>query len=441
MSFQLRPASKVALKARVALVGPSGSGKTYSALEAALALVGGEIGKVAVIDTERGSAALYADEFGEFLHGVLDPPYTPEAYLAAFQASADAGAEVLIVDSLSHAWSGAGGILEMVDDAAARNRGNSFAGWRDATPEHNRLVDSLLRWPGHVIVTMRAKTEYVIEEDDRGKKVPRKVGLAPEQRKGMEYEMDVVADVDHDHKLIITKSRCAPLQDAVQAKADREWWLPFVEWLNRGDTVQQQVAGRLDEIGFTSAQQAFIVGRYQDGASQPDELTGANAGKLLVHLADEGALRRIRAALLSDDNDPTDHDDPPAGEGDGEASDLSAGATSSDAPPASEVTDGPSQPSVPAGEDTGLTDSGSPTAETVSSPDSYDWRAAAKAAGLAPVAVFTALRRGWPTSEPEASLRPDKLGDVDARVADDPIVETEVRQLIVDLAAERDGAA
>lgn len=314
MTFQLRPASKVQLKARVALVGPSGSGKTYSALEAALALVD-DIGKVAVIDTERGSAALYADEFGEFLHGVIDPPFTPQRYLEALEACTAAGAEVVIIDSLSHAWSGQGGVLEIVDDAAARSRGNTFAAWREGTPEQNRLVDTVMRWPGHVIVTMRAKTEYVVEEDDRGKTQVRKLGLAPEQRKGMEYEFDLVADVDHEHRLMVSKSRCAPLQDAVERKPDRGWWRPFVEWLNRGDTVQQQVASRLDEIGFTADQQAFIVGRYQDGAGKPDELTGANAGKLLTHLGSADALAKIRGALLSDDAAAGEGDSPAAGEG------------------------------------------------------------------------------------------------------------------------------
>ncbi|MFA9432915.1 MULTISPECIES: ATP-binding protein [unclassified Egicoccus] len=441
MSFQLRPASKVQLKARVALVGPSGAGKTYSALEAALALCG-DISKVAVIDTERGSAALYADEFGEFLHGVIDPPFAPARYLEALEACTAAGAEVVIIDSLSHAWSGQGGVLEIVDDAAARSRGNSFAAWREGTPEQNRLVDTVMRWPGHVIVTMRAKTEYVVEEGDNGRTQVRKLGLAPEQRKGMEYEFDLVADVDHEHRLMVSKSRCAPLQDAVERKPDRAWWQPFAEWLNRGDTVQQQVTSRLDEIGFTSGQQAFIVGRYQDGAAAPGDLTGANAGKLLVHLGDEGALKRIRAALLSDDNhQAVEPDDSPAdGEGDGEVSDPSAGATDSDVPPTSDHVDDPPSSTLTV-EDTAAAASptvaaDAPSAGAVSS-TGFDWQQHARDRGVTKLDVMNALRANWErmrpgfASEDAKKLPPNKSTEIDAWAAGYPEI---VRAVIDDVA-------
>lgn len=274
-----------------------------------MALAGGDVSKVAVIDTERGSAALYADEFGEFLHGVIDPPFAPQAYLDALDVCAEAGVEVVVIDSLTHAWSGQGGVLEIVDDAAARNRGNTFAAWREGTPEQNRLVDTVMRWPGHVIVTMRAKTEYVVEEDDRGRTQVRKLGLAPEQRKGMEYEFDLVADVDHEHRLMVSKSRCAPLQDQVERKPDRAWWGLFVEWLNRGETVHEQLSGRFDELGLTEDEVAFALGRYQDGATSVDDLTGQTAGKVLTHLSNQETVDRLwqairRAAGQEGDNDP-----------------------------------------------------------------------------------------------------------------------------------------
>jgi hypothetical protein len=197
-------ATKKAAKARVAFDGPSGAGKTWTALEWAAVL-----GKrTALIDTERGSASLYADVF-DFDTLPLES-FHPEQYIAAVQAAADAGIAVLVIDSLSHAWMGKDGALELVDRAAKRSpSGNSFTAWRDVTPLHNRLVAALLAAPMHLIVTMRAKTEYVQEKDDRGKTVVRKVGMQAIQRDGLEYEFTIVGDMDVENRLTITKTRCA----------------------------------------------------------------------------------------------------------------------------------------------------------------------------------------------------------------------------------------
>ena len=99
----------------------------------------------------------------------------PQRYIAAIGEAAAAGYDVLIIDSLSHAWMGKDGALELVDKAAKRNpAGNAFAAWRDVTPLHNQLVDALLAAPLHLIVTLRSKMEYVQEKDERGKTVIRK---------------------------------------------------------------------------------------------------------------------------------------------------------------------------------------------------------------------------------------------------------------------------
>jgi KaiC/GvpD/RAD55 family RecA-like ATPase len=209
MLFQ--KATKKQSRLRLALIGPSGSGKTYSALSMAAHLVPG--GRVAVIDTERGSASKYADRF-EF--DVLElESFAPAKYVEGIQAAGTAGYDVVVVDSLSHAWTGTDGALAMVDKISKRSTsGSSFNAWRDVTPEHNKMVEAILRSPAHVIVTMRVKTEYVLERDDRtGKTVPKKVGLAPVQRDGLEYEFDVVGDINAGHGLTITKTRCPALAD------------------------------------------------------------------------------------------------------------------------------------------------------------------------------------------------------------------------------------
>jgi len=205
-----KKATKLESRLRMALIGPTGSGKTFSALAIASGL--GE--RVAVIDTERGSASKYADRFGAY--DVLElESFAPATYVEALKLAGGEGYDVVIVDSLSHAWMGKDGALEQVDRAAKRSAGNSFAAWRDVTPQHNQLVDALLRCPAHLIVTMRSKTEYVLEEDNRGKKVPRKVGMAPIQRDGVEYEFDVVAELNVEHDLCVTKTRMSELDGMV----------------------------------------------------------------------------------------------------------------------------------------------------------------------------------------------------------------------------------
>lgn len=240
--FTFTKATKEQAKLRMALIGPSGSGKTYSALAVARGL--GD--NVALIDSEHGSASKYASEF-EF-DTLRLTTFAPLTYVQAIEAAAAAGYDVLVIDSLSHAWTGKEGALEQVDMATARSRShNKFSeGWREVTPQHNALIEAILAAPMHVIATMRVKTEYVIEENDRGQKVPRKVGLAPVQRAGMEYEFDVVGDIDHDHKLIVSKSRCSAIADAVIPKPGEQLAKVLAEWLGDGAEVVPVDRARLD---------------------------------------------------------------------------------------------------------------------------------------------------------------------------------------------------
>ena len=230
--FQFKKATKKQVKARIAIAGPSGSGKTYTGLVAATALAQG--GQIAVIDTERGSASLYSDYF-DFDVLELEPPFSPQVYKQAIKAAENAGYGVILIDSLSHAWEGEGGALDLADEATARQRTpNSYTAWREVTPLHREMVDAMLQSKAHIVATMRSKTEYAIENTN-GKTNIRKVGMAPIQRAGMEYEFTVVGDMDVDNKIVISKSRFAPLQGKVQAKPDVNFFKPFVDWLNSGD--------------------------------------------------------------------------------------------------------------------------------------------------------------------------------------------------------------
>lgn len=220
-------ATKTQARLRLGLIGPSGSGKTYSALGIASGL--GE--KVALIDTERRSASKYADTF---LFDVMElESFEPERFIAAIKAAETANYDVLIIDSLSHAWMGKGGILELADTETKRSRsGNSFNVWREVTPKHNALVDTILRSSCHVIATLRTKTEYVIEKDERsGKSLPRKVGLAPVQRDGLEYEFDIVGDLDSGD-MIIGKTRCSLYAKAIIHEPGASMGKQLKSWLD-----------------------------------------------------------------------------------------------------------------------------------------------------------------------------------------------------------------
>lgn len=196
--MNFKKATRRQTKARIALEGPSGSGKTYTAL----AMASGMGKKIAVIDTERGSASIYADKF-DFDVLELDS-FHPKIYIEAINSAIEAGYDVIVIDSLTHAWVGKDGVLEIKD----RSREvNEFAKWKDATPWQERLIEALVQRRTHIIATMRTKTAYVIEENARGKQAPRKVGLAPIQREGMDYEFDVVGELNLNHTLSITKTR------------------------------------------------------------------------------------------------------------------------------------------------------------------------------------------------------------------------------------------
>ena len=223
-------ATKSAAKLRLGLVGPAGSGKTMTALRIAAGLGG----PVAVIDTERGSASLYAGERGLDFDVIELDTYGVERFIDAIKAAADGGYATLVIDSLSHAWSGKGGILEFVDNAGKRNQGGgNFGAWRDATPRHNSLVDAILGAPLHIICTLRSKVEYVVENVG-GRNQVRKVGLQPVQRDGLEYEFTVVGDVTQDHDLVVTKTRAAFLKDAVIREAGEDLGRQLAAWLSDG---------------------------------------------------------------------------------------------------------------------------------------------------------------------------------------------------------------
>lgn len=225
--MQIRKAERRKAKLRLGIAAPSGAGKTYSAILMAKGL-GGKIG---LIDTEHGSGDLYA-HLCDYDIISIEAPYLISKYLQAVKSFEDAGYQTIIIDSLSHAWAGDGGLLDKQGKMADRGT-NSFAAWRTITPEHNALVDAMLRSPCHIIATMRSKQDYILELNDKGKQTPKKVGLAPVQREGMEYEFTVMLDVDMSHIASASKDRTS-LFDGQYFKISEQTGETLLQWLETG---------------------------------------------------------------------------------------------------------------------------------------------------------------------------------------------------------------
>lgn len=235
--MQIRKAERKVSKARVALAGSSGSGKTLSAILIALGITE-DIEKIGLIDTENRSADLYADtlkagiHIGQFPKIDLEAPYTTERYIEAIKAFEAHGVDVIIIDSLSHAWAGEGGLLEQVDNANG-NGGNKFTAWGKITPKQNKFIEAILKSKCHVIVTLRSKTEYVLVENEKGKKEPQKVGMAPIQRDGLEYEFTTMLDLTADHTATSSKDRTG-LFEGQYFKITTDTGKQLAEWLENG---------------------------------------------------------------------------------------------------------------------------------------------------------------------------------------------------------------
>ena len=219
--FEFVPAEKSQLKAKVMISGAAGSGKTMAALELASALGS----RVAVIDTENGSAALYSDKYKfEMLN--LQPPYPPEDFVQAIKVAENSGFDVIVVDGITPEWSGSGGCLDLHTKLGGR-----FQDWAKITPRHRSFIQKILECSTHIICTCRSKQGYAM--DEQSKKVT-KLGMAPEQRDGLDYEMTLVFNIiNQTHIAEATKDRTG-LFDGKQFLISKNTGLEILEWLNSG---------------------------------------------------------------------------------------------------------------------------------------------------------------------------------------------------------------
>lgn len=230
--MQLRQSERKRAKIKMALQGASGTGKTYSSLLIAQGLTNGDLSKVAVIDTENGSADLYA-HLGNYNVLTMTPPFTPENYIKAIEVCENAGIEVIIIDSISHEW-------DELLDFHSKLAGNSFTNWAKVTPRQKAFVDKILQANAHIIATMRTKQDYVLNQKD-GKYIPEKVGLKSVQRDGLDYEFTLVFDIDIKHFAVSSKDRTGLFMGKPEFQINELTGRLILDWCNSGTSGNQHL--------------------------------------------------------------------------------------------------------------------------------------------------------------------------------------------------------
>lgn len=225
--MQLKQAERKQVKLRLNIASPSGFGKTYGALLIAFGITG-SWEKIAVIDSENDSASLYA-HLGNFKTLRLDPPFTPDRYIEAIKICEDSGADLIIIDSITHVWKGQGGLLEYQNALGGR-----YQDWAKATPLYQKWLNAILQSKCHVITTNRKKQGYNMITDGNKTKVE-KAGLEDEIRDGYEYEMTVSLEIINDkHLARASKDRTQLFVDKPEFIITAETGRIIKDWCNTG---------------------------------------------------------------------------------------------------------------------------------------------------------------------------------------------------------------
>lgn len=302
MAIEIRKASRKRAKLRLGIAAPSGAGKTMGALLLAYGITK-DWDKVGLIDTEEGSGELYVGVekhglvIGEFQYIRISKDFSPVHYVEAIKALENAGAEVIIVDSLTHAWAGNEGLLDKQGRIAAKS-GNSYTAWRDVTPQHNALVNSLLQSRAHIIATMRSKVEYAMQKGSDDKYKIQKMGMAPIQREGMEYEFTTFFDITSNSLASASKDR-TDLFSTVNAAGTlekREFIITpktgeeLLAWINTGaETIKEPTLVEKIEAILPSVE-------LVDGDAQDDFIA---AHRLTLSTLSDDKLEKILAYLTT----------------------------------------------------------------------------------------------------------------------------------------------
>lgn len=250
---------------RAAFFGPSGAGKTYTALRVATGIAQVTKGVVGLIDSENRTASKYAGKDGFKFKTLNLDDCSITGYLDAMTAAQEAGIGVLIIDSITHGWQE---LLESVEQISkARYRGNFWAAWSEGTPIQKKFIRAIQQYPGHLIVTMRSKTEWEQATEGRNKGKITRIGLAPEQGKGIEYEFDLLMEITAEHFGNVTKDRTGKFQDLSIEKPDEKFGKKLAEWLSEGEIDADAAAHALStdaeamELALEVAELAVALGK------------------------------------------------------------------------------------------------------------------------------------------------------------------------------------
>lgn len=269
------PAERESTVLRLAITGPSGSGKTRTALELAKRIAIAEGKPIAFLDTEGRSSLLYRTGF-EFRALHLRNNFDPQQYVDAIEAAGRYGYGVLVIDSLSHAWNGEGGVLSIVDAASKKMQNNKFAGWGEGRPVQNRLANAIINTPVHLICTMRSKTAWDLQEGSGGKTKPVKIGLEPIQSDDLDYEFLLSFMLDMQHEMTVTKTRFDPYGiDHTLTLDDYDAFITeALAWVKTG--VKAPVFG----LSKPDVAATFARGHYDDGLNAEDLLSALGVSGL-----------------------------------------------------------------------------------------------------------------------------------------------------------------
>ena len=255
--MELTLARREKMKAAIAYIGGSGSGKTLSMLitaygmmkEAYPDLADEEVfQKIGVVDTEHRRSQIYAGttitdlKIHPFYHIDLQAPFSPSRYDEAIRALKNGGCEVVIVDSLSHAWDGEGGLLEMQQQA-----GGNFQAWAKVKPHIQSFIKSLTENDVHILASMRTKQDYQVEQGETGKLDIKKLGLKPIQKDDLEYEFMIVWQLDQDHIARTTKDNSGIFENQ-PAKVTPEHGSKLFKWLDQGVDVKAEEEAKRQEL-------------------------------------------------------------------------------------------------------------------------------------------------------------------------------------------------
>lgn len=229
MAIQFQKAQRSTARARIFVFGPSGFGKSISSLLIARGMTTG-YERILLVDTEhgRGEACVHKvigeEQIGDFFAYRLTPPFSVQKYLEVLIEAEKSGQfDVIIFDSISHAWAGKGGLLDMKEEISKTNKNpDRRSDWAPITAEYQELVEAILQTNLHVIMTARSKTAWDYDADEKGKLKPKIVGLAPVMRDGFQFENGEII-------FMAERGVALTLKDDTMLLPTEEPWIPTVD--------------------------------------------------------------------------------------------------------------------------------------------------------------------------------------------------------------------